>query len=1396
MASSSSMNPDALPFATLLHMVTIKLSSSNYLIWRKQMTSILECQSYLSHVDGSKLPPPPLVKDTDGKDVANPEFLSWRATDQRLLTLLLSSLTEESMGEVLGCSTAHSVWTSLASAYSHPSKSRELRLKDDLQLMKRGTMSVTEYGRKFKSLCEQLAAIGRPVDETDKSHWFLRGLGPAFTSFSATRMAISPLPPFADLLSDAEGFSMFQQSMESSGASPVAFAASNQQRKSTHSTNNRGSPSQQVSGLSSSGSQNRYQQPSPGNNGKGQRPKRPPHCQICRTNGHYADACPDRYASKSPTAANIAEAFQSGCSLGSPTTSDWYLDTGATAHMTASTTSLSDHRNYSGNDHVYVGNGAQLPISHVGSLKLNSGLDLLDVLVVPHITKNLLSISKLTSDCPVDVLFSNNSFVVQNRITKDPIATGRREHGLYVLERGQSALIAALNKKKLRASYELWHHRLGHVNFETISLLNKLGHVHVTSLLPKPLLCGPCQLSKSKRLSFSLNNKRAANALDLIHCDLWGPAPVTSPAGFRFYAIFIDDFSRFSWMYPLAAKSDFYVNLVQFLNLVENQFNRKVKTFQSDGGTEFLNNKVKTLFREKGIQHSVSCPHTPEQNGRAERKHRHVTETGLAMLFHARAPSSLWVEAFSTAVYTINRLPSSVLQGKSPFELLFNITPNYSNFHPFGCLVYPCLRSYAENKLSPRSRPCIFIGYSSHHKGFLCLDPETSRVYTSRHAQFDEACFPYAKHTSTSSVTDVSEFFEPNSASLPTVTVHGSSPSPATVFSPSPCSLCSPASPDQQSSQYQPDAHEPESPSSENSNIDDHVTTHPPPIAPPTSMVQHQTQSTHPMQTRSRSGIFKPRHIADVAISPLFQALQASTVPKGFKSAVKHPHWVAAMDEEMDALRANSTWTLVPRPAGKNIIGSKWVFRTKFLSDGTVDRHKARLVAQGFSQLPGFDYNHTFSPVVKASTVRIILSLAVLHHWPLHQLDVKNAFLNGVLSKPVYMEQPPGYIDSAMPDHVCLLRKSLYGLKQAPRAWYQRLYDFLIHIGFKDSSSDTSLFIYRANSSILILLVYVDDIILTGSSSDLLKKFISRLNREFAIKDLGKLSYFLGLEVSYTHNGLFLNQGKYAQDILERFDMGNCKPIATPLAPGESFTCDGPPFSEPTKYRSLLGALQYLTITRPDLSFAINHLSQFLQAPTDVHYQAAKRVLRYIKGSISFGISFTSGCAPTLVGYSDADWARCSDTRRSTYGYAIFFGGNLISWSAKKLPTVARSSCESEYRAMANSASEIIWVTHLLKDLGVSLPSSPVLFCDNNSAIFLSQNPIAHKRAKHIDIDYHFVRELVTTGKLQTRFVPSSLQIADIFTKSLSRPQFILLRSKLRVGAHPTSRLKGGVGDT
>lgn len=1376
MAQSETPN---LPLSTMVHMVNIKLTSTNYLLWHAQIHPLLASQQFLPLVDGSSLAPPATVTSTNGQPAPNPEFITWTSRDQILKLFLVSTLTEESMSVVIGCNTSRDVWLALSNAYSHGSKARELSIKDDLLSAKKGSKSVAEYGRLFKSLCDQLAAIGRPIDESDKSHWFLRGLGPSFSSFTAAQMAQDPLPDFTTLLNRATSHELFQKGVDDNPPVAAAFTAvrGGGRGRGGSSNNYRGR------GGSSGGSSNR---------GRGRGRKTYPRaCFFCRDPDHDVFDCPKRFdknfdRSCRPPTANIAEAFNTSCNINDSNPSDWYLDTGASAHMATDAALLDSSASYAGSDHVTVGNGEILNISAVGSLRLPSGLLLQDVLVVPGLTKNLLSVSKLTSDSPVSVSFDTHQLRIMNRDTGQIIATGRRSRGLYRLDSPLSALSVVHQNSRLHASFDVWHNRLGHVAPATIKLLQKFGHLSINSILPSPRLCNSCQLAKSTRLSYVANEKRAADILDVVHCDLWGPAPVISDAGFKYYAVFIDDFSRFSWLYPLHAKSELYDVFLRYQKFVETQFSRKIKIFQTDGGGEFVNNKLRTHFSNCGIHHIMSCPHTPAQNGRAERKHRHITETGLAMLFHSSIPMKFWVEAFSTAVYIINRLPSAVIGNTTPFELLYRRPPAYDTFHVFGCRVYPCLRDYVSNKFDHRSRACVFLGYSTQHKGFRCFDPNSSRVYISRHARFDEICFPYASSPRSSTSLQLSEFREIGSSHAdhilqPTVSA-SNRPPPHLIDSDSVTNI-------------EPQPTPPPSPPPAS----------PPPGSPPASPVFPEPpaappavpQRTHQMRTRAQSGIFKPKYPADLAFTnqfPLYCALLAESVPRGIKSALKHSHWVAAMNEEMAALRSNGTWDLVPRPPKTNIVGSKWVFRTKYLADGSVDRHKARLVAQGFSQIPGFDFTHTFSPVVKASTVRIILAIAVMNSWPLHQLDVKNAFLNGHLSSPVYMEQPPGYIDPAYPNHVCRLKKALYGLRQAPLAWYQRFRSFLLDLGFSGTHADTSLFIFSQGSTTIYLLVYVDDIIITGNEPSSLQALISRVRKEFAIKDLGRLSYFLGLEVSYPDAGLFLSQAKYARDILDRANLLDSKPVSTPLAPGVTFTTKGTPFSDPTLYRSLVGALQYLTITRPDLSYSVNTVSQFQQCPTIEHFQAVKRILRYVKGTLGFGLSFTPGPA-SLIGYSDADWARCIDTRRSMYGYAIFLGPNLVSWSAKKQPTVARSSCESEYRAMANTASEIVWVSTLLQELKFKLPKPPLLLTDSRSALFLTQNPISHKRAKHIAIDYHFARELVERGHLVTRFVPSSLQLADIFTKSLGRPLFQMFRSKLCVSLNPTLRLRGGVSD-
>ncbi|XP_019108082.1 uncharacterized mitochondrial protein AtMg00810-like [Beta vulgaris subsp. vulgaris] len=406
------------------------------------------------------------------------------------------------------------------------------------------------------------------------------------------------------------------------------------------------------------------------------------------------------------------------------------------------------------------------------------------------------------------------------------------------------------------------------------------------------------------------------------------------------------------------------------------------------------------------------------------------------------------------------------------------------------------------------------------------------------------------------------------------------------------------------------------------------------------------------------------------------------------------------MCDEYNALIKNNTWTLVERPPGANVIRCMWLFKHKFCFDGTFERYKAQLVVNGKNQEVGIDCDETFSPVVRPNTIRTVLSLAVSRRWSIHQLDVKNAFLHDNLQETVYMFQPPGFQDYTKPKHVCLLQKSLYGLKQAPRAWYQRFATYILSIGFVSSKCDPSLFIYRNGQNMAYLLLYVDDIILATSSDDLRTRIIALLRAEFAMTYLGPLSYFLGISVKHTSQHMFLSQTKYAEEILARAHMSSCNPCATPVDTKAKLSAsNGPPMQDPTLYRQLASALQYLTFTRPDITYAVQQVCLFMHDPREPHYHALKRILRYLKGTLEYGMHYTCTPASELLSYTDADWGGCPDSRRSTSGYCAFLGDNLISWSSKRQATLSRSSVEAEYRGVANVVAESCWLRNLLLEL-------------------------------------------------------------------------------------------------
>lgn len=1004
---------------------------------------------------------------------------------------------------------------------------------------------------------------------------------------------------------------------------------------------------------------------------------------------------------------------------------------------------------------------------------------------MPRITKNLLSISRLTADNNIYVEFHDSACFVKDKLTGRTLLEGRIKDGLYQLP--SSTTSANKNFHAFLSIKETWHRKLGHPNSKVLSEVMKNCNIK-TSTKEEFEFCEACQFGNAHKLPFKNSVSRAVEPLDLVHSDVWGPAPISSVSGFKYYVHFLDDCSRFTWIYPLKYKSEVLQAFIQFKNLVENQFNKRIKALQCDGGGEFK--ALNKVLQEAGIQLRESCPYTSAQNGRAERKHRHVVESGLTLLAQAKMPLQYWWEAFSTAVFLINRLPTCVLEDKSPYQQLFNKLPDYGAMKIFGCACYPCLKPYNQHKLQFHTTQCVFLGYSGSHKGYKCLS-STGRIFISRHVVFDEKHFPFQNgflntRKPAEPLTNSINFLFPIVTTGTTIT---------------------------NNAQELTDSGEATAENHATSDTDTHVTSNrsnntpssrsrselqeEPQQVDATDSVSHNSEpentaepsNHHQMVTRSKNGVFKTKR---PYIGAAERKQEKKQEPETVSEAMEQPEWKEAMAAEFKALIKNNTWNLVPFQDQKNIIDSKWVFKTKYKADGTIERRKARLVAKGFQQTPGLDYYETFSPVIKASTVRVILSIAVHYNWEIRQMDINNAFLNGELKETVFMRQPEGFVDATRPQHVCKLTKAIYGLKQAPRSWYDKLKNALLKWGFRNTKSDSSLFVLMNKDHITFLLIYVDDIIITGSNSKFLKSFITQLNVMFALKDLGSLHYFLGVEVCRDEGGLYLKQTKYIFDLLRKFNMENVTFCPTPMVTGRSLSEEAELMKNPTIYRRAIGALQYLTNTRPDISYAVNRLSQYMQAPTALHWQCVKRVFRYLKGTMDYCLHLKPSADLDISGFSDADWATNTEDRKSVAGYCVYLGESLITWSSRKQRAVSRSSTESEYRALADLAAEVAWIRSLLQEIKLNIPRTPILWCDNLSAKALASNPIYHSRSKHIEVDVHYIRDQVLSNKVTVAYVPTSDQTADCLTKALTTTRFSQLRDKLGVVKLPSS-LRGAV---
>lgn len=703
------------------------------------------------------------------------------------------------------------------------------------------------------------------------------------------------------------------------------------------------------------------------------------------------------------------------------------------------------------------------------------------------------------------------------------------------------------------------------------------------------------------------------------------------------------------------------------------------------------------------------------------------------LLTTSGVPKSFWPEAVNWSTHILNRSPTLAVKNMTPEEAWSGRKPAVDHFRIFGCIAYAHIPDEKRRKLDNKGEKFIFLGVSDKSKAYKLYNPSTMKIVISRDVVFDE------KGTWSWNQNGVKESI--------------------------------PADFDDEEKVQQPMENEHENEVTQNV---------------PTDQSPLTAESQRPQRVRRR-----PAWMIDYEVTGVDQgddslthfSLFSDCDPTIFEVAVKEPKWRKAMDAEIAAIERNNTWELCDLTNGQKTIGVKWVYKTKLKENGEVDKHKARLVAKGYKQEFGVDYKEVFAPVARHDTIRLVIAMAAQNSWPIFQLDVKSAFLHGDLQKEVFIDQPPGYVKLGNEHKVYKLKKALYGLKQAPRAWYNRIETYFLKEGFQKCPYEHTLFIKTEDGGkMLIVCLYVDDLIYTGNNIEMFGSFKKSMMAEFEMSDLGMMHYFLGIEVVQSSTGIFISQKKYVREILERFQKKDCNPVNTPSEYGMKLNKDnGGKKVDDTIYKQIVGSLVYLTATRPDIMHAVSVISRYMECPIEIHLLAAKRIFRYLQGTKDDGLFYKRGEKSDLFGFTDSDYAGDSDDRKSTSGYVFMMGTGAVSWSSKKQPIVTLSSTEAEFVAATACACQAIWLKKILKELHFKEDGPTQIYCDSSSAIKLSKNPVLHGRSKHIDVKYHFLRDLTNDGVINHTYCRSEDQIADILTKPLKSPAFQKLRKLLGV---------------
>ncbi|KAJ8706101.1 hypothetical protein PYW07_010878 [Mythimna separata] len=1008
----------------------------------------------------------------------------------------------------------------------------------------------------------------------------------------------------------------------------------------------------------------------------------------------------------------------------------WLLDSGCTDHIINSDEHFERSVTLKNPIKVKVGDGRMLEATKVGDIKLyfpvygsRSYVNVTNVFYVKDMKANLLSCARITDN--------NNTVVSKGHWAKIYTSNGKlsaiaqKQERLYrVISYIENSKMHANVSKSTMSMKEKLHRTLGHVNFKYLDIMckNQLLEGIPKEIESEYMKCAICIENKMHNLSFKNNRRRAEDILEIVHTDVNGPHNTTGYGGEKYFVTFIDDYSKLAKVYCIKAKDQVADCFMEYVNAVQNLTGKMIKELRCDNGREYMNNKMYSFAREKGIMIKACPPYVHELNGTAERYNRTIMDMARCLLAEAKVNRCYWPEVIKAAAYLKNRSLANTIVRKTPYEIFFNKKPSLKELKLYGSRVYVRIPEVnRRSKWDKKAELGILLGYVE--VGYKVLI--NNRIIVARHVDIieeDVMCMGNNDDTDSEEERQEEEIIENN---LPKETQ---------VIDP----CCD------EYIKYDDD-NEDEEPK------------------------RTKRQTKRPVRFDDEFGYnCICANFCDAMIPGTFQeAIQCDEANK----------WKEAMDREMASLVKNNTWTLVSRPERKEILDVKWVYKRK---PGNI--YKARLVVRGFQQKDNID--DTYSPVAKMQTLKLLLSYSCQYSFHIHQMDVETAFLNGKVVSEVYVKQPQGYND--VTNKVYKLNKALYGLKESPRAWYECFNDFIEKLGFYRSKYDYCLYIKRDNNVTIYILVYVDDLLICCRDVKVIIDIKKQLNNKFKMKDLNKVKNYIGIDIEYDYdnsiNVLTLCQKNYIDSLAEKYNIKNSKLYKTPMELNLKLNKSN--INEDVKYRNLIGALLYISQgTRPDISYSVNYLSRFQNCYNETHFKYALRVLKYLYLTKELKLTYRQSLkTDNIVNcYVDADWAGDITDRKSTTGFVIELFGNPIYCKSRKQSCVTKSSTFAEYVALSDAVTEIIFFKNVISDMFIRICRPIKIYEDNSGALAIAKYGNFTKNSKHIEVQYHYVHENYKNKVIEIVKIDSDSNVADILTKSLGKIKFLKFREKLKL---------------